>query len=167
MSDVTNESTVASAAPVQKFKYPTPMPPSAVDETEISKLEKFLEKEKGNSHNESWNKLDTGIKMQKLHAFAEHHGHENKLSVKEIKQLKMFFNDCLDKNKLKKTKDVVYDKSTGLIQSVPALAYNSTTRNFTLKNTDNKRVSTLKSLTPKKNLSAAAAAAASPPEEGI
>jgi hypothetical protein len=58
--------------------------------------------------------------------------------------------DSLDKKKLSKVKDVVYDKDTGLIKEIPALTYTKATKHFTLKNID-KRVSTLKSLAPKKN----------------
>jgi hypothetical protein len=51
---------------------------------------------------------------------------------------------------LQKTKDVVYDKESGEINSIPALFFNSTNHTFTLKIIDSKRVSTLKSLTPKR-----------------
>jgi hypothetical protein len=51
---------------------------------------------------------------------------------------------------LNKTKDVIYDKEKRDITSIPALHYNSVSRSFTLKITDTKRVSTLKSLTPKR-----------------
>ena len=55
----------------------------------------------------------------------------------------------LEKNKLQKTKDLVYDKETQEILEIPSLSFYSDTHNFTLKNTDKSRVSTLKSLTPK------------------
>jgi hypothetical protein len=48
------------------------------------------------------------------------------------------------------TKDVIYDKEKGVIQSIPGLFFNTTNRAFTLKNMDAKRISTLKSLTPKR-----------------
>jgi hypothetical protein len=48
-----------------------------------------------------------------------------------------------------KVRDVEYDKAHGTIQSIPGLVFNSATRAFTLKNLD-KKVSTLKSMTPKK-----------------
>ena len=62
----------------------------------------------------------------------------------------MFFKDCLEKNKLQKTKDVVYDKELHSITSIPALLFNVNSRAFTLKIMDLKRVSTIKSLTPKR-----------------
>jgi hypothetical protein len=70
--------------------------------------------------------------------------------VKDIKALKMFFVSCLEKNKLNKTKDVTYNKETSEIAAIPALHFNQATRSFTLKIIDPKRVSTLKSLTPKR-----------------
>jgi len=110
-----------------------------------------LEKEKQNNKNDTWNKLDKTVKIQKLHSFAEKYGRENGLPVKEIKNLKAFFVECLDKGKLQKTKDVIYEKEGNEIMSIPALFFNTDKKNFTLRIMDSKRVSTLKSLTPKRN----------------
>jgi hypothetical protein len=122
------------------------------DEKNSDKLniDALLENEKQKNKNDSWNKLDKTLKTQKLHAFAEKYGKDNGYPVKEVKNLKMFFVDCLNKSKLQKTKDVVYDKDTGEITSIPALYFNSIAHNFSLKINDAKRVSTLKSLTPKR-----------------
>jgi hypothetical protein len=113
-------------------------------------IDSLLEKEKLHNKTETWNKLDKTVKIQKLHIFAEKYGKENNLPVKDIKSLKSFFIDCLEKNKLQKTKDVTYDKEKREIISIPALFFNVSNRNFTLKILDAKRVSTLKSLTPKR-----------------
>jgi hypothetical protein len=115
----------------------------------LNAIDELLENEKNNNKMESWNKLDKTVKMQKLHAFAERYVKENRLAVKDIKVLKTFFNDCLERNKLSKTKDLMYDKDTGEIIAIPSLFFQSTTHHFTLKNTDPKRVSTLKSLNTK------------------
>jgi len=113
-------------------------------------VDSILEREKQHNKTESWNKLDKTAKIQKLHGFAEKYGRENALPAKEIKHLKSFFVECLDKSKLQKTKDVVYDKETREIDSIPALHFNTEKHNFTLRILDTKRVSTLKSLTPKR-----------------
>jgi hypothetical protein len=131
-------------------KLQDPTDTNIIVETNISKIDDFLEKEITNTRNENWNKLDKGSKIQKLHIFAETYIKENKLPTKEVRQLKNFFSDCINKNKLQKAKDVNYDKATGAILSIPSLTINSISRNFTLKNLDTKRVSTLKSLTPKR-----------------
>jgi len=113
-------------------------------------IDEMLETEKQRNKNEAWNKLDKTQKTLNLHAFAEKYGKEHGLPVKEIKHLKVFFSECLDKAKLQKTKDVVYNKETREIVSIPALHFNTSTHAFTLKIMDTKRVSTLKSLTPKR-----------------
>lgn len=120
------------------------------NELNYNVIDQLLEKEKQKNKSDTWNKLDKTVKIQKLHAFAERYGKEHSYPMKEIKHLKMFFIDCLEKMKLQKTKDVIYDKDTGDVTSIPALHFNSQTHNFTLKITDSKRVNTLKSLTPKR-----------------
>ena len=112
-------------------------------------IDKILENEKQTNKNDNWNKLDKTMKIQKLHSFAEKYGKDNSLPIKTIKTLKTFFIDCLEKNKLLKTKEVLYDKEKGEITSIPTLTINNQTKNFTLRQCD-KRVSTLKSLTPKR-----------------
>jgi hypothetical protein len=115
-----------------------------------STIDSLLEKEKQHNKTETWNKLDKTVKIQKMHIFAEKYGKENNLPVKDIKSLKSFFIDCLEKNKLQKTKEVNYDKEKREIISIPSLFFNTTSRSYTLKIVDNKRISTLKSLTPKR-----------------
>jgi hypothetical protein len=123
---------------------------SYTNETSYNAIDALLEKEKQNNKNDNWSKLDKTSKIQKLHSFAEKYGKQNNLPLKDVKLLKSFFIDCLEKSKLQKAKDVVYAKDTKEITSIPALHFNMTTRNFTLKIMDSKRVSTLKSLTPKR-----------------
>jgi hypothetical protein len=126
------------------------MPAFTTNEMNSSAVDQMLEREKQTNKTENWNKLDKTAKIQKLHAFAEKYGKEHGYPVKDVKNLKMFFVNCLEKNKLQKTKDLVYDKDTHEITSIPALHFNTATHNFTLKIMDAKRVSTLKSLTPKR-----------------
>jgi hypothetical protein len=123
---------------------------SEMNEMNYNTIDALLEKEKQNNKNENWNKLEKSLRVQKLHVFAEKYGRENGMPMKDIKLLKTFFTDCLEKNKLQKSKDVNYDKDSKEIISIPALHFNVTNRNFTLKIVDAKRVSTLKSLTPKR-----------------
>jgi hypothetical protein len=134
-------------------KYKSVLPNTNIvypEESSFSVIDKLLENEKIQNKKDAWNKIDKTVKIQKLHDFAERYGKEHSLPVKDIKGLKLFFNECLNNSKLQKTKDIVYDKEKGLIISIPSLFFNSTNRAFTLKNFDTKRVSTIKSLTPKR-----------------
>lgn len=115
-------------------------------ELSLNAMDLLLEKEKNHNKTESWNKLDKTVKIQKLHAYAERYGKDHSLSMKDVKSLKQFFLECLEKNKLSKTKDLVYDKDASEITNIPSLHYHHTNHNFTLKNMDPKHVSTLRSL---------------------
>ncbi len=116
----------------------------------VEQLDDLLEKEKIRNKGDVWIKLDKTDRYQRLLEYADKHGKEQNMSSRDLKLLKTFFKSCLDKNKLNKSKDVVYNKEERVIISIPALHFNQVTKNFTLKILDNKRVSTLKSLTPKK-----------------
>ena len=113
-------------------------------------VDHLLEKETQKNKTESWNKLNKTMKIQKLHHYAEKYAAEHKYSVKELTNLKTFFLESLERGKLQKTKEVVYDKDQQQIEEIPGLFYHPNNHNFTLRITDAKRVSTLKSLTPKR-----------------
>tara|TARA_B100000927_G_C16457586_1_gene466498 strand:- start:805 stop:1323 length:519 start_codon:yes stop_codon:yes gene_type:complete len=131
-------------------KYKT-NPSSSVKgiEMDLNDLDRLLENEQQNK-SENWNKLDKTQKLQKLNKYAEMYGEEKSLSPSEIKVLKTFFKDSLNKNKLQKTKDLQYDKDKGVVLNIPSLTFNSTNKMYTLKNMDPKRVSTVKCLPKKK-----------------
>ena len=156
-ASTTNES-ISEPKPAKSKPLPN-IYPNQMDNTHLLKemssqnIDSILEKEKQSNKVDNWNKLDKTAKIQKLHAFAERYGKENGYPVKDIKSLKLFFVDCLEKGKLQKTKDLVYDKDSGIISAIPSLHFNTDSHNFTLKITDTKRVSTLKSLTPKRIVS--------------
>lgn len=117
---------------------------------DLSNLDKFLEDEKNNNSNEPWCKLNKTIKYKKLLDFVEIYKKLKNLNEEETKLLSFFLKDSLDKKKLSKVKDVIYDKETGIIKEIPALTYTKSNKHFTLKNID-KRISTLKSLAPRKS----------------
>ena len=118
-------------------------------ENNLDNLDKFLENEKTNNANEPWSKLDKTAKLKKLILYATSYKENNNLDENEYASLIDFFKTCLNKKKLHRVKDVIYDKDNGAIKEIPALLYNKSSNHFTLKNLD-KRASTSKSLAPKK-----------------
>lgn len=123
------------------------------DTMRMTSLDNLLELEKQQNKSDHWNKLDKTRRTQLLHAYAEMYCREKELSVKETKSLKLYFNDSLDKGKLVKTKDVVYDREKQIVENVPGLFFHPERKQFSIRNLDGKRVSTLKSLTPKRSVS--------------
>lgn len=120
-----------------------------ISSNDLSNLEKFLETEKNNNKNEPWCKLNKTIKTKKLIEFVQLYKVQNNLEPEESELLILFLKDTLDRKKLQRVKDVLYDKDNGIVKEIPALHYTKSTKHFTLKNVD-KRVSTLKSLGVKK-----------------
>lgn len=117
---------------------------------DLSNLDKFLEDEKNTNENEPWSKLNKTIKTKKLIDYVDIYKKQHNLNEEESNSLITFLKDCLDRKKLIRVKDVIYDKENGSVKEIPALCYIKTTKHFTLKNVD-KRISTLKSLAPKKS----------------
>ena len=113
-------------------------------------LEEFLEKEKKSNKKKPWSKLGKSTKLIKLTQFVNYFSTENSLNVVEKNQLLKYLNASLDKKKLQRVKDVVYDVKQEKIKSIPGLAFNKTKQKFTLRRTDKKK-STLKGLAPKRN----------------
>ena len=139
LKNIKYKSMLLSGSPIQETK----------SNNDMSNLDKFLETEKNNNKNEPWSKLDKTIKIKKIISFAEIYKEDQQMTDEESKLLIYFLKDCLDRKRLSRVKDVIYDKTSGLIKDIPSLHYNKPTKHFTLKNID-KRVSTLKSLAPKK-----------------
>jgi vacuolar-type H+-ATPase subunit I/STV1 len=125
---------------------------------EYQKLDEILSRENRNNKMEIWSKLDKTQKILRLHDFAERYGQEHGFEAADVRGLKTFFVASLDKGKLQRVKDVIYDKEKREIHSIPALvvaegggtetiaSLPGCDRHFTLRNLDTKRVSTLKSL---------------------
>ena len=124
--------------------------PETKSSRDLSNLDKFLENEKNNNINDPWCKLNKTLKTKKILDYIEIYKLENNLSEEESDLLTNFLKDCLDRKKLQRVKDVIYDKESGTVKNIPALFYVKSNKHFTLKNID-KRISTLKSLAPKKS----------------
>jgi hypothetical protein len=115
-------------------------------------IDSFLEKERTQNKEDQWTKLDKSMKISKIAAFVDCYSSENNLNDKDKSFLQDFLLYCLEQKKLIKTKDVVYDKVSGTIASIPCLLYTPTlTKKFTLKRCE-KRPSTLSSLAPKNKI---------------
>ena len=123
-------------------------------EANLAFLEKYLESNDTENANDPWCKLNKTVKTKKLLEFVTKYQAENTLADDEAVMLMSFLKDCIDRKKLHRVKDVNYDKTLGMIQCIPALAYTRATKHFTLKNLD-KRISTVKALAPKKLTSVA------------
>lgn len=115
-------------------------------------IDDILENEKNANKSDPWNKLDKSAKIGKLKEYAIRHGKKENYTDDEITTLYQFLISALDQKKLMRAKDVVYDKVSGGITSIPCLIYHAGFKKFTLKRCE-KRQSTLKSLAPTTSMS--------------
>lgn len=100
---------------------------------EASNLDLLLEEESESNKKEAWNKLDKSEKMNKINNYIHKLIQEHKLSNLESESLKEYLSQNIDKKNLLKNKDVVYSKETGILECIPNLQFNNSTRKFTLK----------------------------------
>ena len=119
-------------------------------EPDVTNIESFLEKEKTMNKKQHWSKLSKLTKKNKILDYCIEYSKKHNLNEKEILQLKTFLLKSLDRKKLQRVKDVIYDVENQVIINIPTLTINKQTNKYTLKNLD-KKVSTLKSLAPRKN----------------
>lgn len=112
---------------------------------DTERIEKMLDKEKGNRKNISWSRMSKISRIKKLNQYANSYKDKNNLSEKEYEALKKYLSNALDRKRLIKVKEVKYDKDEECILDIPNLVFNVSSKKFTLKRSDKKK-STLSSL---------------------
>ena len=116
----------------------------------LSQVELFLENEKTSNRTEPWNKLDKTTKYKKIEEYAFTYASKNSLTDSDRVELVSFLKDAIDKKKIYRVKDIIYDKIQSCIQDIPGLVFvNIGNKKFTLKNVHT-RINTVKVL-PKKD----------------
>lgn len=90
-------------------------------------------------HSTKWVKLNKTLKKQKIQKFVEKYAVDNSLPPPEILTLRVFLCGMVDEGKLNRAKDVVMDKSTHDIVSIPTLVRHPITQQFHLKTIHPKR----------------------------
>ena len=123
----------------------------------MNEIEQLLSEEIKLNKKENWNKLDKTAKITRLNNFSLSYCQKNQLITESeistpeeseiVKILRTFLKTKLNQKRLLTTKEVIYDVDKQSITSIPCLVYVNNT--FVLKRND-KRTSTVKSLTPTK-----------------
>ena len=100
---------------------------------QITNIESFLEKEKNINKKQHWSKLSKLSKKNKLIEYCDMYSEKHKLTENEKQQLKTFLLKSLERKKLQRVKDVIYDTETQMIINIPTLVLNKQTSRYTLK----------------------------------
>ena len=109
-------------------------------------LQRFLDDEKIKNKFEAWNKLNKSIKYKKIHEYVYIYTQANKLIEDESILLLEYLTAKINTGQLARAKDVMYDKSTGVIRDIPGIIFNRDTRHITMKYTENRRITTVKNV---------------------
>ena len=117
--------------------------------TDTEQLGDYLKKESEENKKKSWSKLGKASKMKKLSIFIHHYITKHNLSKRDKQELRRYLLICLERKKLHRVKDVIYDMEQGTIKSIPGLSFDKIKQKFTLKRVDKKK-STLRDLAPKR-----------------
>lgn len=136
---------------LKNIKYKTMLQHNKAIQSNIpssDNISQFLEKEKKINSKKPWTRLQKSVKLDKLQIFANDYSKQTELTKTQSKLLIDFLISSLEKKKLQRTKDIIYDSKTGKIKSIPGLSVNKTSNKFTLKRVDKKKETLKNSLAP-------------------
>ena len=89
-------------------------------------MNKYINQEKDQIFKQAWNRLDTGMKLNRLRLFSEEKAKEHKLSKEKQEELRKILVDTCRTNKLNKVSDINYDKEECKIISIKNLEIKET-----------------------------------------
>ena len=113
----------------------------------ISNIDSYLDKERESNEKKPWSKLSSASKLKKIETYINTYSKEEQLSKEQRNKLFVYLRKLLERKKLQRIKDVVYDVENGLIKNIPGLIFNKVNSKFTIKK--NEKGSSLKNLAPK------------------
>jgi len=138
---------------LKNIKYQTMLLNNKTDLTpnntaNVSNIDLFLDSEKRTNEKKPWSKLSSALKLKKIQIFIEDYSVKNELTKQEKHKLFLYLNTQLQRKKLQRIKDVIYDAEKCVIKDIIGLSYNKSNLKFTIKNKD-RTSGTLKNLAPK------------------
>ena len=103
------------------------------------KIKKMLNKEKKQYYKQAWNKLDNGMKINRIKLFVESEKEKNALSEEEMESLKKLLIRTCTSGKLNKSSDISYNKEEGYIENIKILKYIESTKEYKIQINENKK----------------------------
>lgn len=103
------------------------------------KIKKMLNKEKTICLKQPWNKLDNGMKINRIKIFVESEKDKKSLSEEEAESLKKLLITTCTSGKLNKSSDISYNKEDVIIENIKILKYNESTREYKIQINENKK----------------------------
>ena len=114
------------------------------DKKNTLNINDILDNDIENNKHKRWNKLAKNIKIKLLKNFADEYCKEKKYTESIKKNLITYFLKSLERKKLSKVKDIIYDCENNVIISIPSLSYDNIKNKFTLRNNPDKKKTSVK-----------------------
>lgn len=111
------------------------------------KMKEILNKEKKSIFFKPWNKLDNGLKLNRLQKYIEIEKEIKNLSENETKKLSKLLLTNLENGKINKLSEIKYDTNKGEISEIKNLIYCEETKKYSFKIKESKPKTTTKSKT--------------------
>ena len=105
-------------------------------------IKKMLNNEKGEYYKQAWNKLDNGMKINRIKIFVELEKEKNSLDEDGVEKLKKLLITTCTSGKLNKSSDITYNKEEGYIMSIKILKYTEITKEYKIQINENKKKQT-------------------------
>tara|TARA_Y100001935_G_scaffold111024_2_gene92160 strand:- start:4267 stop:4794 length:528 start_codon:yes stop_codon:yes gene_type:complete len=106
------------------------------------KIKKMLNKEKTTCLKQPWNKLDNGMKINRIKLFVDAEKSKRDLTEEESETLKKLLITTCTSGRLNKSSDISYNKEDALIENIKILKYNEETREYKIQINENKKKQT-------------------------
>ena len=103
------------------------------------KIKCMLNEEQREYYKQAWNKLDNGMKINRIKLFIETERVNNNLIQAEYDTLKKLLITSCSSGKLNKSSDISYNKEEGIIVSIKILKYNEENREYRIHINENKK----------------------------
>ena len=103
------------------------------------KIRKMLNKEKTTCLKQPWNKLDNGMKINRIKLFVETEKEKNDLNETELEHLRKILITACTSGKLNKSSDITYNKEEAIIENIKTLKYDEDTREYKIQINENKK----------------------------
>jgi hypothetical protein len=105
-------------------------------------IKTMLNKEKGEYYKQAWNKLDNGMKINRIKLFVDLEKDKNSLDEDGVEKLRKLLITTCTSGKLNKSSDITYNKEEGYIMSIKILKYTESTKEYKIQINENKKKQT-------------------------
>lgn len=112
---------------------------SSLSHESDGEIKSMLQKEKKQYYKQAWNKLDNGMKINRIKVFGESERDKKSLDERQTETLiKLLITTCTS-GKLNKSSDISYNKEEGYIESIKILKYTESTKEYKIQINESKK----------------------------